>query len=835
MTPGDEMVDGQGGFRPHWRPLLAAIAGLGWEELSERAAALDRTFAEEGVTGLAPGDSAAAWRCDPIPLILPADEFRALEAGLAQRARLLQEILTDLYGEQCLLAEGALPPALIYGNPAFLRPCRDLAGPPLLQLYAADLLRGPDGAWRVVADRTACPTGVAHALENRRALARLIPEFFAGRALRRLEPFLDTWQDALQRLAPRPAGNPGVALLGAGPASPRRFEEIVLARELSCALVEGGDLSVRDGVVYLKTLRGLARIDVLIRRMDGAAIDPLELDPDPLPGITGLLEVARGGEVRIVNHPGTGLVEAPGLAAFLPALAERLLGETLMQPQADALWLGAPGCRAAVANDPAAWLLRRATNATVPSVRLASLSPAALAEQQRRIDAEPQAWAASAALDASLAPAAGIRGMEPQPVALRLFLVQDDGRWVALPGGLARLLPRTDPATGRTPPARLAKDVWVPAEEGEDTSGPPHLAFAPLPIRRPSGELPSRVADNFFWLGRYFERLEATARLLRAAAARVGRIAAPTPRDLAELRSLGTCLVSAGLLSAEAAGGLSTAPLAQALPRALREGGLLPNQFGQVARLAGLLRDRLSGEMQASISQGLRTLNDEARASGLYRDDPAGIARLGRVTSAMLAFGAAQAGLAAENMVRGGGWLFLDLGRRMERAANVAAWVAAAVDQPGAAAQPARLEPGLRLALELCDSAITYRSRYLTVLQPAPVLDLVLADGGNPRGLAFQLAAIRDMLTELADAPRSPLAAAAAALGDDVQAMVREIVATPMQGEATARLPARLRVVGEELATLSDTMSRRYFALLPLPQSLGLESLGLPSLGLGTT
>jgi uncharacterized circularly permuted ATP-grasp superfamily protein len=182
MSSGDEMVDGQGGFRPHWRPLLAAIAGLGWDELTERATALDRAFADEGVTGLTPGDADTPWRCDPIPLILPAEEFRALEAGLAQRAALLQAILVDLYGPQRLLAEGALPPALIFGNPSFLRPCRDLGTPPLLQVYAADLLRGADGQWCVVADRTACPTGIAHALENRRALARLLPEFFAGRA-----------------------------------------------------------------------------------------------------------------------------------------------------------------------------------------------------------------------------------------------------------------------------------------------------------------------------------------------------------------------------------------------------------------------------------------------------------------------------------------------------------------------------------------------------------------------------------------------------------------------------------------------------------------------------
>jgi uncharacterized circularly permuted ATP-grasp superfamily protein len=341
-APLDEMVDGAGGFRPHWRPLLGALADLGREALAERALLIDRFFADEGVTSLfAPQDGAATWRCDPVPLILPPAEFDALEAGLAQRATLLEAVLQDVYGPQRLLAEGALPPALVQANPAFLRPCRAPEGrrdSPLLTLYAADLVRAPDGDWRVVADRTASPTGLAHVLENRRVLSRHMPEFLRSRELRQHGPFFDLWQDALQGLAP--SGNPRIALLTTGHASPLWFEQVILSRELSCALVEGGDLSVRDGVLYLKTLRGLQRVDVLLRRQDGRTIDPLELESSMAHGVAGLLDAARGGAVKIVNDPGAGCVEAPGLAAFLPRLAPRLIGEALRLAGARTLWLG---------------------------------------------------------------------------------------------------------------------------------------------------------------------------------------------------------------------------------------------------------------------------------------------------------------------------------------------------------------------------------------------------------------------------------------------------------------------------------------------------------------
>jgi uncharacterized circularly permuted ATP-grasp superfamily protein/uncharacterized alpha-E superfamily protein len=832
-APLDEMVDGAGGFRPHWRGLLGALADLGRATLAERAVLLDRFFADEGMTSLlanpaTPEADVAAWRCDPVPLILPAAEFDALEDGLAQRATLLEAVLRDVYGPQALLAEGALPPALVHANPAFLRPCRNTAGPPagpLLNLYAADLARAPDGRWRVLADRTASPSGIAHVLENRRALTRHMPEFLRSRELRQHGSFFEIWQDALQELAPggdSPGGAPGVALLTTGHASPLWFEHVILSRELSCALVEGGDLTVRDGVLYLKTLRGLQRVDVLLRRQDGRTIDPLELESSMAHGIAGLLDAARGGAVKIVNDPGAGFAEAPGLAAFLPALARRLLGEELRLEGARTLWLGDAAARETLGRDFRGWLVRRAVDGTVPSVRPAALDAGARAELTRRILAAPRDYAVSEVLAASVAPCVGPHGLEPRPVVLRLFLVFDGTRWRALQGGLARVM--AAPGSDETPAAALSKDVWIPAEDGAAIPGPRGVAVPALAIRRTSGDLPSRVADNFFWLGRYLERLESAARLLRSGASRLGRTT-PAPRELAELRSLSACLVRAELLDAETAQagvhGLGTRPLTHALLLAMREGGPVAGLVGKVARMTELLRDRLTGEMQRALQQGLRDLGLLLRPLPAAQEETQGLDHLTAASNGVLTFAATVAGLAAENMVRGGGRLFLDLGRRVERAQAIVAELARALDQPGAATQPARLEPGLRLALELRDSVITYRSRYLTALQAAPVLDLVLADEGNPRGLAFQLAAARDMLIDLDGDAASPLAAAAGQLLEEARAMVQEVADAAIQAEAATRLPPRLRAMEGAVAALSNRIARQYFTLLPAAHSLG--------------
>jgi len=814
----DEMVDGRGGIRPHWRGIVGMLAGLPQGGLADRARRLDRAFEEEGVVTALPGEGGdrpaqRAWRCDPVPMVLPAGEFAALEAGMSQRAALLSEMLADLYGPQRLLAAGLLPPALVFANPGFLRPCRAPVSPrsPIIHLMAADLVRSPSGQWQVLADRTGAPNGVGFARENRRMVARVMPEAFRAAQVRQLRPFFDHWVDSLQRASPDGEANPRLALLTPGAAHGTWFEHVFLSRELGCALVEGADLTARDGQVFLKTLKGLQRVHVLVRRVEGRLVDPLELQPDSAVGVPGLLDSVRAGGVRVVNDPGSHLAEAPALLAFLPRLAEHLLGESLRLPSVPTLWLGDPAALAAVLAAPERWMIRPALDGAAPAIHPAELGERAREGLLARLRAAPANFAATEAIFPSAVPSLGETGLAPRPVVLRLFALADGGgAWRTMPGGLARLIEEGERPTGRLPRTGTAKDVWVLSEDGGDIVGPAAFALPPLSIRRASGELPSRVADDLYWLGRYVERLENGARLLRAVIVRLAR-GWLLPRDLVELRALALCLAEAGLVDRELS---SAAPDGPALPRAILE-VCRPNRpvavlLDHVGRLTRAVRDRLTADMWATVTHLLAEAREAcARAS-------AGLEELNEAAGAILRFSAGLAGIAAENMVRGGGWLFLDLGRRIERAAHTARDLGHALDQP-----LPRVEAGLRLAIELCDSAITYRNRYLSVLQPGPVLDLVLADPTNPRSVAYQLDAVERRLGEVQGVAEGDLARTAGALRAEAEAMVEAVAAAADPAAEAVRLPPRLAALGAEIAALSDAIARRYFSHVPTAQAVG--------------
>ncbi len=576
---------------------------------------------------------------------------------------------------------------------------------------------------------------------------------------------------------------------------------------------------MRGGGVFIKTLRGLQPVGVLLRAVDGRMLDPLELEPDGTVA-AGLLDAARAGAIRIVNDPGTGLTEA--LGAFLPSLALKLTGEALALDGVQTRWLGEPGAVEAILGEPYAWAIRSATeNGTVPAM-LDRLSATGRERLLGQIAEAPWRYAACRPIAPSVAPCVSPRGFVPRPVVLRMFLVCDGGEWQAMPGGLVRALPGEGDIAWRLPDRGLAKDLWVMAESVGAIVGPGSAALPPIPIRRSSGDLPSRAADNFFWLGRYLERLEGSARLQRAAISRIIR-PAPTPREMAELTLLSDCLIQARLIEAEIDSSLGSDALAGSLLRAARDGGATSWLLDQVSRMTSLLRDRLTEEMYALISRGLRELTDGLRQ---VRAAPEGeeMDELAQAMTSVLHFSATVAGLAAENMVRGGGRLFLDLGRRIERARMIAGELACALVQPGPLVQPGRVDLALRVGLELRDSVITYRSRYLAVLQPAPALDLMLADDGNPRGLAYQLAQARDLLAQMPGGADTSLAAVADVLLDETQAMVHSVARAADQNEAAVRLSLRLTALRHAVADLSDQVSRRYFALLPPARSVGIEA-----------
>ncbi|WP_458097047.1 circularly permuted type 2 ATP-grasp protein [Roseomonas sp. WA12] len=805
----DEMVDGRGRIRPHWSGLLGSLSSLPEGGLVERARLLDRAFEEEGSAGLLPspptGPGAArqmARRLDPMPLVLDGSEFDALAEGLAQRARLLEAVLADLHGPQRLLSDGLVPPELVFPNPAFLRPCRGLPAERFLHAYAADLLRGPDGRWQVSGDRVVAMEGIAQALANRGHMARTLPECARAVQMRPLRPFLDAWREVLQRAAgAEPSGTATVALLTPGVGHPAWAEHVTLARELSCALAEVGDLTARGGALFLKTLRGLQPVRVLLSRVSGASLDPLELGGRTALGIPGLLDAIRGGTLAVHNHPGAGLAETSALPAFLPVLCEALLGEKLGIPSRETLWLGDPASLDRYRAGPESFLAR-------PAVRIASgaedggASGTALGAAEK----DPRGWAAVARTLPSLSPALVGDALEPRPVVLRMFLLHDGARWRCLPGGLARLAD----AEGR--PETVGKDVWVVSEERAEIRGPGTVQVPALAIRRTAGDLPSRVADNLFWLGRYVERLDDSARLMRATLARLSR-APMLPRDIAELGALSRCLLDARLIGAEdvpTSG--DDAALRRALLRAGREGGRLHRLSGEVARLVEATRDRLTGDMHAAFTLPLR----DTRAALLAAEGPAA---LGAALGGLVRYASGVAGVAAENMVRGGAHSFLDLGRRLERGASVAALLGHLL-----AEAPARVESALVLALELCDSVITYRTRYLHVLQPAPALDLVMADPANPRGLVFQLGAAEALLAGVEGGGDPSLSAWARRLRRQGEEMAAEVAAAADGATAATGLSARLLSLEESVGALSDAIGRRYFTLLAPPRLLGVDT-----------
>ena len=807
QLPADELLDPAGRLRGAWRRVLGALLGMGTEALRERAAELARACAEEGVR--AAGER--AWRCDAIPFLLTETEYSGLALGLAQRAELLELVLADVYGPRRLLADGLLPPSLVYGSEGYVRACRasvecGRAPGRALNLYAADLVRGP-GGWCVLADVTGEPAGLGYALENRRVLSRVLPELFRGFDVGALRPFFDTWQDGLQRLAPAEVGNPGLALLTPGHADPRWYEHVVLAGALGCALVEDEDLAVRHGALWIKTLRGLQPVHVLVRRQRGGAIDQLELSGDARCGAPGLMVAWRDGALKMLNGPGAGWAEAPALSAFLPDVSQALTGRALALEGVPSLWLGNAAARARVAGEDG-WRVMSATDAGEAVAPWVS-ARAAVAER-------PWAFCAVAPPPASTVPCltpAG--GLDPRPVILRLFLVFDGDAWRPLPGGLARVVSTGD-AMGRVAPHEaLTKDVWVLQEEGFYTRGPAHLQVPRLAIRRAAGDVPSRVADNFYWLGRYLERLETAARLVRIVLGRLGR-GPPLPRDLPDFAVLTACLVDAGVVPEEQAGA-GGAQLADVLVRALsRDGGVVAGLMGRVRDLADLLRDRLSTEMHASVAGELRRLKG-ARVLLRPGQRAVGIGLAQDFTGELLGFCAMVAGYTAENMGLGGGRLFLDLGRRIERAQAVTGQLAQALDQ-----LPERIEAGLMLALEMCDSALTYRARYLTAVQPVAVLDLLLADGGNPRSLAYQLGAAQASFLVLEAGEAGELGARVGTLLAQVEGMVAELAATDPPAQA-ALLAPRLRDLGGEVSEVSDAVRRRYFALLPVTFTDGRE------------
>jgi uncharacterized circularly permuted ATP-grasp superfamily protein/uncharacterized alpha-E superfamily protein len=805
----DELMAPDGELRPHYATFVRSLDGLGRHELASRWDNAKRAIRDNGVTYNVYGDPEGVdrpWTLDMIPLLVPADEWRRLEAALIQRARVLNLLLGDLYGPQRLLHERHLPPSLVFGNPGFLRPCHGIAVPRgiHLHLHAVDLARSPDGQWWVLADRTQAPSGAGYTLENRIVLSRSLPEAFRDCQVERLASFFWAQRDTLTALAGAQRDAPRVVLLTPGPLNETYFEHAYLARYLGFTLVEGGDLTVRDRRVFIKTLDGLQPVDVIFRRLDDSYCDPLELRTDSTLGVAGLVEAARAGNVTIANALGSGAIETAALSRFLPTLCRSLLGEELQLPSVPTRWGGAADDLEYVL----AHLDRMVIKRTFAHVSGQPLFGRLLSTLQRsalvtEIRANPDQFVGQEEMPLSTAPVWLGHKLEPRPLVLRVYVAAAGDSYAVMPGGLTRIAAHGDVPIVSMQRGGGSKDTWVLAD---GPVSPMSLLASPsikIQRERRSGDLPSRVADNLFWLGRYAERVEHSVRVLRSVVSRL------TDEDSSEVTHERTALirvlVSLELVPPGPGGPVTARELEQQFMSSVfrqSAGARLRDTLEELRRIASNVRDRLSIDTWRILNQ-LR--QDFRPRHGHVQLDEA-LLQLNRMITDLAAF----SGMEMENMTRGHGWRFLDIGRRLERAVSMTMLLRASLT--GGFPHQAMLGP----LLEIADSTMTFRRRYFAQPQLAPVLDLLVADPTNARSLAFQVVQLADHVNQLPRDQRAPSPAQEQRL---VTSMSETIAGADLdamgQVEADGSLPsldALLQSLADDLRRLSDTITYYYFS-----------------------
>ncbi len=809
----DEMLGPEGRVRGTWEQFAQGLSELGPVGLAQRADQTRRLLRENGVTynvAGAPQGPDRPWELDALPLLLSQTEWNRLSSALEQRARLLNQILADLYGPQDLLHRGLLPADLVYGHPGFLRACHGLRVPGnvFLHLYAAHLARQSDGQWRVLADRTQGPSGAGYAVENRVVLSRILPVDFHRLQVERLAPFFIALRETLLSSAPLSRDNPHVVLLSPGPRSATYFEDAYLARYLGYTLVEGGDLTVRGDRVLLKTLGGLLPVDVILRRVPDEDADPLELKPGSQLGVPGLVHAVRKGKVVVANSLGSGFLEAPALLPFLPAICRHYYSEDLLLPSVDTWWCGRPEDLRYVESRFDELIVRPAfLHRSAPPVVVRQLPRGERSQLLEQIRRQPDRYAAQSEVVRSTAPVWSGDRLLPWHVGVRAFAVAHRGKYSLLAGGLSRVSSTTDSLGESMSAGQRSKDVWVLSDRPVARVSLLQAPAKAVELRRSANDLPSRVADNLFWLGRHVERAEGMVRHIRSIVVRMTQEIHPS--GIADLIMLMTGLSDSPLTLPQ---GEQTPPVRifdflrdeviDFLFDSSRPAGL-PSTLSALRGTASIVRDRLSVDAWRIVNQmDLDLLFPRGPDRNRLGD-------LAWLLNQLLNLLSAFSGLVTESMTRGAGWRFLDMGRRIERAMQILRLVRRLFVEPRA-----DLLPALESALEVADSSMTYRYRYLTTLQLPPVLDLLLVDETNPRAVGFQVAALASHVRALTvssedtrqnSEQRILLGAQAALRLTDVEALAVQDV----HGRRT-RLDQFLEDLGGAFPQLSDSLTHTY-------------------------
>ncbi len=830
---------------PAWHAFFSQLGTHGFSDLNHRNANLQRLIRDNGVTYNVYADADGPqrpWALDLFPMLLSPQDWASIEAGVAQRARLLDRIMADVYGAQKLPKLGLLPAALVQGHPGYLRPMHGSqpAGGKFLHIAAFDLARGPDGNWWVVSQRTQAPSGLGYLLENRLSISMQFPEAFREMNVQRLAASYRALVDGMKAACPLQAvntGEPRIVLLTPGPHNETYFEHAYLARYLGLTLVEGSDLMVRDDRLYLKTLQGLEPVHGILKRLDDEFLDPLELRSDSSLGVPGLLQVIRAGNVLVANSPGSAFLESPALLGFLPALSEHLLGEKLALPSLATWWCGEQAALQSVLPQLKDCVIKPTYPASgLPTVIGQTLSRAKLDEWAGRIMRHGEDYTVQAYLPLSQTPTWQGEKMAPRSAMVRVFAVSDGpNSWQVLPGGLARLAGKNENIASMQHGGSSA-DVWAlgtahPGSEVE-TADPASAISTPFsatvqatsspaaavrPPQRQKRAVTSRAAEHLFWLGRYTERAENSVRLAQLT---LHSLSGDDQSSQPLLAWLSAMAVNNALV-------VPTVPPATQAKRVF-ERSLIANlaDMTQAASVgyslhalknaASAVRERLSQEQWKTIVHAEAEFFTRCKKiSSAAEKGPQGAAystqEALRALDAASAFLAAMTGAQTDRMMRDDGWRLLSIGRHIERLNTLASALMLGFET-GAAQD----DSGFAAIVALFDSTITFHAQYQQRRDIVALLDLLVLDRDNPRSIAWVAQTLRARLAKLEGTDLGQMAALAMNLPDPGNWTLADLYGAS-DGDGTLpptheRLQRQLERCAVSALELSELISRRYFS-----------------------
>ncbi|MCK0145801.1 circularly permuted type 2 ATP-grasp protein [Arenibacter sp. F26102] len=749
----DEITSPDGSVLPHWQRLLDSYNKLGKNAMDERELEVERQLKENGVTYNIYGDPNGMnrpWALDAVPMVFSEEDWKVVESGLKQRTTLLNHILKDIYGHRTLIRSGHIPFELIYNHQGFLRQVDKLEIPGEQQLiqYSADLARGPNGKMWVLHDRTDAPSGAGYTFENRVAMTRVFPEMIRENQIRKINTYYQTLKKTITNLAWQNKEEPRVVFLSPGSENEAYFEHAYLSSLMGFTLVSGADLTVSDGYVWLKTIKGLKKVDVIVRRVDDVFCDPLEFKMNSQLGVVGLMESIRQNKVMVINPLGSRILENPGLMAFLPKLCKHILGEDLILPSVATWWCGQESAKQYVFDNITKLIIRKIyRDNTNRSVYGSALDNKQLEALKDEINTRPYLYVGQETVNFSTTPSYIDGKFESRNAVFRSYVVADtaDNSYQVMPGGLTRSSAQEGTFIVSNQSGGISKDTWVLGSDKHVKKD-----IVPHAILQTENVLPSSTAEKLFWLGRYVERSIFLVRLARVIIKKYYE----TEDNLNVEKDIVLCallkafsnitLLLPGFEDKKTL--ISPEKELISIITDVTKTGSLNHSLQAFLRNAYAVRDRLgldTWRILDNISEESNQLKNSTR-----------INEISHILDGLIIRLMAYHGLGVDTMTRDISWNLQGVGRYLESSSMTCTFLKNILSKEINTETEKSL---LECVLINNESLITYRYMYRSTIEFTNALSLLMLNELNPRSLVYQISQIEKRVSHLPSNSNSQL------------------------------------------------------------------------------